>query len=196
VSGALLSINALWTVVTTSIDVVNLPQDTNDALKAIVSASAHLPAGLAVISLVVLIWSLLPARGVAMKRSIICYDELGDLLVKKGLLLQMEKDMGGTMFALRHGMDAGKIAPLDSARPMSEWQFEAEQVEQWLGPARAPQSGGVIASVAFSENIRIEGIDAVGFDKGLDVTHSRDVQFGRSRLNRDGSRDKDGSRPK
>jgi hypothetical protein len=119
------------------------------------------------------------------KQRTISYDELGDLLTEKKLLLPGEKEMGGTRLVVRDGIEQRKITPLDPSLPMTEWQFDTAQVERWLGHAQAAHVGGVVASVAFSHGVTVEENDASGFATGLDATHSEDVVFRRNRIRRD-----------
>ncbi len=122
----------------------------------------------------------------------ISYDELGDLLIEKNLLLPGDKERGLTMLALRLPMERGEIAPLDRRLPSAEWRFDRAEVERWLGPGRALPAGRYFADVAFSEGVEIENNEAVGFDGGLRLTHSRDTAF---RHNRIAAREKDGGAP-
>jgi hypothetical protein len=63
VAGSLLVLHVAWTVITTTIDAANLPSDANDAWKAIVTAHEFIPAGFAMLTLSLLVWSLLPPKG-------------------------------------------------------------------------------------------------------------------------------------
>ncbi|WP_156350093.1 hypothetical protein [Sphingomonas sp. Leaf20] len=51
-------VSTAWLILTTAISAANLPSDANDAWKAIVSTSPFLPAGLAALCVVTLVWAI------------------------------------------------------------------------------------------------------------------------------------------
>lgn len=61
-SGFVASVNAVWFAINSTITAANLPSDAGQAWETIVSAPEYIPAGIVLVSLGILAWSLWPSR--------------------------------------------------------------------------------------------------------------------------------------
>ena len=105
--GAVLS--TAWLIVTTAIDVANLPADSADAWKVVVSAPQYIPLGLVAACLMVLAWSIFWPERVDVPESESMADGPQDNVPGPGIGLIMDgtkSDIEGTAIT---GRDVGAI---------------------------------------------------------------------------------------